>query len=137
MKIIFLDLDGVMIPPLERRIDPEPAALLKSLMAKHGAKVVLHSSWRLDPWYLSIFEQDWKDKGFSPDDYLGPAAPPSVSHRDKAVKHWLRCNPWPDSFVILDDENYIGFDQARLVQTFGWFNEEDFAKADAILGTPC
>src|SRR5260370_34823589 len=56
MKIIFLDIDGVLNcdnTPNPRKfpyiIDKKLLARLKKLLDRTGAKVVLSSSWRCDP----------------------------------------------------------------------------------------
>jgi len=136
MKIIFLDLDGVLIPPGHAEFASGPVARLKHLIKKHFAKVVLHSSWRLDVRYRNRFQELWDASGFEAADFIGFAAPEFVVSRDLAVRRWLHCNGMPDAYVILDDENYSGFDQSRLVQTFAYLNDEDATKADKILDTP-
>lgn len=59
MKIIFLDVDGVLnsdeyiektkklnIQGIESEVDPEKITLLRNAIVETGAKVVLSSSWR-------------------------------------------------------------------------------------------
>jgi hypothetical protein len=56
MKVIFLDIDGVLNcekTPNPRKfpyvVDKKLLARLQKLLERTGAKVVLSSSWRLDP----------------------------------------------------------------------------------------
>src|SRR3954454_22452465 len=56
MKIVFLDIDGVLTcdqTPNPRKfpyvVDRKLLARLKKLLERTGAKVVLTSTWRLDP----------------------------------------------------------------------------------------
>jgi HAD domain in Swiss Army Knife RNA repair proteins len=56
MKVIFLDIDGVLNcekTPNPRKfpyvVDRKLLTRLKTLLERTGAKVVLSSSWRLDP----------------------------------------------------------------------------------------
>jgi Swiss Army Knife RNA repair-like protein len=56
MKVIFLDIDGVpncKKTPNPRKfpyvVDKKLLARLRKLLDKTGAKVVLSSTWRLDP----------------------------------------------------------------------------------------
>ena len=45
---IFLDIDGVLntVPP-QRPIEPEKVKLLAQIVHTTGAKIILHSGWRV------------------------------------------------------------------------------------------
>ena len=70
MKVIFLDIDGVLncIGSFNRTktrfngfvgMDPTLVARFNSLVEKTGARVVLSSTWRLDPkWSVSCLLPD-------------------------------------------------------------------------------
>ena len=127
MKVIFLDIDGVLN---SKRYDEEKGAdggimdptrleLLKMLVEETEAEIVLSSSWR-QGWSRSenacygsgkrIYTEfvnahiDVYDK--TP--YLGLFA-----DRTREIKEWLEDNPETENFVILDD-----------IQ-FGWNDLED------------
>ena len=46
MKVIFLDIDGVLNTNSDREISNDKLKLLSELVSKTGADVVLSSSWR-------------------------------------------------------------------------------------------
>ena len=46
MKIIFLDIDGVLNTNSDRNISDEKLIFLSELVPKTGAEIVLSSSWR-------------------------------------------------------------------------------------------
>lgn len=55
MKVVFLDIDGVLAHshyknPQTENLDPKKVLLLKKIVVLTGAKVVLSSTWRL-PYY--------------------------------------------------------------------------------------
>ena len=126
MKIIFLDIDGVLNSVIYDRqksdgdgnIDRTRLALLKSLVDETGAKIVLTTSWRnhwsnnpdeLDEIGIEIVE-DFKSAGLEIFDktphigYLG---------RAQEVRSWLSERDDVESFVIIDDN------------PFGWGDLED------------
>jgi HAD domain in Swiss Army Knife RNA repair proteins len=105
MKVIFLDIDGVLncdATPNPRKfpyvIDKKLLARLKRLLERTGAKVVLTSSWRVDPigrlaarhWGLPVFD----------------CAPdlPKKTRRDEVLS-WLADHPKVTCFAIVDDED--------------------------------
>ena len=56
MKVIFLDIDGVLNCSKTRNprklpyvVDKRLLALLKRMLKRTGAKIVLSSTWRIDP----------------------------------------------------------------------------------------
>ncbi|MBE6544233.1 MAG: hypothetical protein E7675_07505 [Ruminococcaceae bacterium] len=117
MKVIFLDIDGVMNSKsydLERKsdkgiMDPTRVELLKKIIDKTGAEIVLTSSWRRG-W--SRYENAcfgggkilWQEfsrayiEVYDKTDELGD--------RTKEVKAWLEDNPETEEFVILDDIHF-------------------------------
>lgn len=117
MKIIFLDIDGVLNSfkyDLERGegdgdIDVTRLPLLKSLVDKTGARIVISSSWRKH-WDKDEIERTPKGEeinltfekaGLSiydktPDDEV-------VDGRTAQIKLWLKEHREVSSFVIFDD----------------------------------
>lgn len=105
MKIIFLDIDGVLNcnnTPNPRNfpyvVDKKLVARLKKLLDRTGAKVVLTSSWRLDP--IGVFAAKHWDVPFmdvSPD-------MPKRTRRDEVLT-WLSKHPNVSRYAIIDDED--------------------------------
>jgi hypothetical protein len=105
MKIIFLDIDGVLNckrTPNPRKfpfiVDPVLLERFRRLLEVTGAQVVLSSNWRFDPAGL-----------FSAEHYGIPfiASPPDLEGQPRcnAILEWLRCHPDVERFIVIDDED--------------------------------
>jgi HAD domain in Swiss Army Knife RNA repair proteins len=115
MKVIFLDIDGVLNnskTPNPRKfpyvIDRRLLARLQKLLKRTGAKVVLSSSWRLDP--IGLLAAKYWGVPFidvSPDKPRSP--------RCKEIRHWLSDHPKATRYAIIDDED-DGLDNLPLFQ---------------------
>jgi HAD domain in Swiss Army Knife RNA repair proteins len=105
MKIIFLDIDGVLNCKGTRNprkfpyvIDPVLLGRLNDLVEKTQSNIVLSSTWRLDPigllaashWGLRLFD-------VCPD-------MPGSARRDEMLK-WLSRHPETKRFAVIDDED--------------------------------
>lgn len=115
MKIIFLDIDGVLNSrqyDAERgtddgNIDVGRLLLLKQLIDQTGAKIVLTSSWR----------RHWDPVGACTDEvgkeledtfgrfgiYLYDKTPELDNDRAKEISKWLAENQNAEDFVVIDD----------------------------------
>lgn len=118
-KIIFLDIDGPVLPgrayslpwqtkPIVKAFDPCSVALLNSLCRETGFKVVIHSSW-LCAWKDGVdgpgsvhdhcinegilAENFHEDHSCNPDSY----------YRYGRIDEWLARHPETEDFVVLDD----------------------------------
>jgi hypothetical protein len=104
MKLIFLDIDGVLNrngnrPPNVCEIEENPLSLLSDLIRRSGAEVILTSSWRLttdEPWRepllrggVSVADQTARLNG---------------NNRRREVELYLESHAPVESFVILDDQ---------------------------------
>ena len=117
MKIIFLDIDGVLNSrrydrlrsATDGNIDVSRLPLLKSIIDSTGAKIVLSSTWRAhwtpEPLLCDPIGQElnrlFADYGIAIYDKT-----PAISASDRAmeIRSWLQASPMPiESFVILDD----------------------------------
>lgn len=145
-KVIFLDIDGVMIPqraalflPQETsgtvsNFDPIATNMINSLIEKSNAKIVLTSTWRkkgymtcigllqmngIDPKHLHI---DWRT------DICNDT-------RTGQIETWLRRNPQVTHHVVYDDEHIGGFglDVIRVSMNNG-IGVQDYFDGLACLG---
>ncbi|MBX3230476.1 MAG: hypothetical protein KIT84_02915 [Labilithrix sp.] len=143
MKVIFLDIDGVLNsqawldrarggaaaalldPSLEASwldmLDPECVARLDRLAARHDAKVVISSSWRLMLAPETIARM-LREKGFNGEvigatTRLEGLVRGNVTERGHQIAHWLAASASVESFVILDDATDMAHLGARHVHT--------------------
>jgi hypothetical protein len=115
MKVIFLDIDGVLNcskTPNPRKlpyiVDQKILARLKKLLGRTGAKVVLSSTWRIDPvgcyaarhWGVPFID-------------VCPDMPKSP--RCTEILNWLAAHPRVARYAVIDDED-DGLDELPLFQ---------------------
>jgi hypothetical protein len=105
MKVIFLDIDGVLnckTTPNPRRfpyiVDKRLLRRFKTLLDHTGAKVVLTSSWRIDP--AGLFAAKHWGVPFID---ICPDMPKSPRHKE--VLAWLKRHPKVTRFAVIDDED--------------------------------
>jgi hypothetical protein len=106
LKIIFLDIDGVLNaidfqmdstdePPL---IDRSRLVILKEIIEKSDAKVVLSSSWK-KAWFPKCkFDILFRESGIIVHDIT-----PSIGRKRDEISAWLNEHPETKSFAIIDD----------------------------------
>lgn len=119
MKVIFLDIDGVLNTNSDREISNDKLKLLSELVSKTGADVVLSSSWRYG-WNqpernqpgtrIYNLKQQLKDNNIVIKDTIGLDLTKSIQ-----IKNYLSTNVI-SNYVVIDDEP---IDSANLVQTNG------------------
>lgn len=139
MKVIFLDVDGVLNSmkdywsgSLETESHSE---LLKSLMDQTGAKIVLSSSWRLNQWKKTQVEKKISELGGEMIDTTHGGG----WSRGSQIKEWLSQDGKKlnvQSFVILDDNSDMDeYTETHLVLVDGniGLQERDIEKAMEIL----
>ncbi len=124
MKVIFLDIDGVLNSyqydkgrtQADGNIDRSRVALIKSLVDKTGAKIVLSSTWR---------ELLGTDEARQLTDVFGEFSltiydkTPHVNNdRQQEITQWLSEHPETTKFVIFDDikMGWGGLDE-RVIKT--------------------
>lgn len=123
MKVIFLDVDGVLNSAqdgysIRLRTDSH-LKLLQRIIKETGAKIVLSSSWRIGftPASRNLLAR-FKEYGLELMDCT-PELPSSC--RGDEIRQWLTDNVYNydiENFVILDDEaNMAEFTDKNLVQT--------------------
>jgi hypothetical protein len=105
MKVIFLDIDGVLNCKATRNPRKFPyvvdAKLLKRfhrLVERTGAKVVLSSTWRYDP--AGLFSA--KHWGIP---FIGVTPDMPNKPRCDEILAWLKKHPGVTRYVVIDDEH--------------------------------
>lgn len=154
MKIIFLDIDGVLNSDMyeanrtdklnDNSIDPSRVKLLADLVKATDAKIVLTSTWRVDWNKIPLLCGDfgkYLNQCLAMYDLAIFDKTPLISYlgdRRKEILTWLAHHRKEvESFVILDDMNY-GWDKlnSRVVitnpQGYG-LEEEHVQKALELL----
>jgi hypothetical protein len=105
MKVIFLDIDGVLNSDetsnprkLPYIVDRKLLTRFKRVLKRTGAKVVLSSTWRYDP--AGLFSAKYNGLRFldiTPD-------MPRRSRRDEILT-WLKQHPKVNRFAVIDDDD--------------------------------
>lgn len=152
-KIIFLDVDGVLnseedflslsrgeLPEMPCEVFDRPLKLLKQIIDKTGAEVVISSSWRItlfrgttvlyNKLINKLGEFNIKPIGVT------PILSDDNKQRGDEIRTWLENNCDITHFIILDDDSDMcEFTETNLVQTtyeYG-LREEHVKKAIEIL----
>lgn len=132
MKVIFLDIDGVLntYESLEAAYDVDPGSnftsdgwllkcvkQLKRIIRETGAKIVISSSWR-------IGHEEALREGFERFDIpMWIDTTPykmSLSHRGTEIAWWLEGRDDIDRYVILDDDGRMNDDQKPFFVQTHW-----------------
>jgi hypothetical protein len=115
MKVIFLDIDGVLncsATPNPRKlpyiVDKKLLKRFHKLLARTNAKVVLSSSWRCDPIGL-LAAKYWGVP------FIGVCPDKPKSPRGAEMLKWLSDHPRFTRFAVIDDED-DGLDHLPLFQ---------------------
>lgn len=121
MKVIFLDVDGVLNSrtytawQIETQghadvdqIDPKEVVLLKHIVDETGAEIVVTSSWRIgrgSPWCpFHTLQKELLKQGL----VIHDCTPILRSCRGDEIKAWIDSQEFVESFVILDDDSDMG-----------------------------
>lgn len=131
MKVIFLDIDGVMMTHASHythkvywkhiialkhsrysRFDPKAIQLLNEVIRSTGAKIVLSSSWRNGT--IRQAKELLKEQGII-GDVLGSTPFTNLTERQKygnrwitrgkEIQKWLNAHPKVKTYLILDDDS--------------------------------
>ena len=121
MKVIFLDVDGVLnsdeyikgtiksnIQGIEKHVDVEKIKLLRQAIDQTNAKVVLTSSWRLTKMAQELI------KLLITYGIYADSTPYIRNERGLEIKQWLADNQNVEDFVILDDEIFESYDEGLM-----------------------
>lgn len=122
MKIIFLDIDGVLNPihymkAIRKMWETDPeikscdeyGALffyhncnaLKKIIDTTGAKIVISSSWRRSG--ESIMKELWQHRNL-PGEIIG-ITPETNFIRGEEIKQWIETNNFTGNYAIIDDDS--------------------------------
>ncbi|QJI52419.1 hypothetical protein [Psychrobacillus phage Perkons] len=126
MKLIFLDIDGVMNSGFSKRsdkhfslaFDDNAVTNLKQILERTGAMIVVSSTWRLGEAIKSLKEDIFIHYGL--DKYIVGVTPYyQETIRGLEIADYLahQHNQVIESFVILDDDTDMGSFTDRLVKT--------------------
>jgi len=129
MKIIFLDIDGVLnnYNTVCEGVHWEPGLvkILKRIIAETKAKVVISSTWRRTEYYRNIIKNDMKI------DFID-VTPKLWKKRGVEIQTWLDENPGVEKFIILDDDSDMVHLMPHLLQTDGEFGLTNEIADEAI-----
>ena len=117
MKVIFLDVDGVLNKldsPAMLPLSKSKLRLLRHIVSETGARIVLSSSWRLFPHARFKLMRTLRYKGMrvwksTPD--FETEHPNSPYWRGHEIEAFLKDRPRITKYVILDDNNRFLKDQ--------------------------
>lgn len=156
MKVIFLDIDGVVncsdtkerSPSKAIGVEQSKIALVKQIIEATGAKLILSSTWRIGWFYEETGshdrdEQDWhylRDEFFKQGLWFFDYTPLDKSrHRGTEIQTWL--DKWEDeidSYIVIDDSMYDIWEmhEGHLIETsFGYgIQDEHVKQAIELLG---
>lgn len=119
MKIIFLDIDGVVncistkvrAPSKVVGVEQRLISRIKQIVEATGAKLVLSSTWRQDWFYEHMGGNDWpylRDEFAKQNLYFIDHTPLHKDrNRGREIQDWLENTSYDvTSYVIIDDEMY-------------------------------
>jgi len=124
MKVLFLDIDGVLNNYHQRNFgesfSPPSCDALNSILDRvPDLKIVISSSWRMwgTDYMQKLLEKNGiKDAKSKVIDITGN----ELGNRGFQIHCWLNRNPSVTQFVILDDETDMGPLLTNLVKTNGY-----------------
>lgn len=143
MKVIFLDIDGVL-NVISQGHDKFGSIFhqhfvdnLKRLVDETGAKIVISSTWRFSG--LSVMQEMWKERSLpgevidiTPDcaqlveDENNEFLYYDQAERGHEIKQWLDCHSDVTNYVILDDDNdMLQSQRGNFVRTSNNINHPD------------
>ena len=139
MKVVFLDIDGVLNPyPNQKKnmeagtgdssvliLDLNCMKALKKIIKKTDAKIVLSSTWRREEWNGGFapkenVQRQLQEYGMELWDFT-PVLP--VYDRGKEILCYLREHPEVDNYLIFDDDRSVGWYE-ELAEHFVRINPE-------------
>jgi hypothetical protein len=129
MKILFLDIDGVLNSHEDFRttrsttgkvLNMDMVARLKTIIERTDAKVVISSTWRRYPKHMRFFRDKTGIRYIAMTPVIEMAGSYLVGDRGEEIQRWMDTHKAYDieSYVILDDENdFLPHQQEHFVET--------------------
>jgi|ERR1035437_8087458 hypothetical protein len=100
MKVIFLDVDGVLCLD-GSNMDPVAMTCLKDILTKTGAKIVMSSTWRLFDNLSKALVDALANVGI--DEPIGKTPYLARMKRHVEIEKWLSENPEVHKYAVIDD----------------------------------
>ena len=135
MKVIFLDVDGVLnsdeyfdkiknlnIDGIQSEIDVEKIKMLNMAINETGAKIVLTSSWRYTR-NAQELKKLLSEYGIPTD-----STPFIQNKRGLEIKQYLLENPDVENFIIVDDELFDSYDDELIKKLVKISNGHNFGE---------
>lgn len=121
LKVIFLDIDGVLLPfPRDEDsgsdlFPPSTLNALQSLLKEaQGAKLILSSTWRVQKKFIQDIVDAIQGFGIDFDGFFDITDPNMHSERQWEIERWLsNQRTKPIVWLALDDEELIEGDSNR------------------------
>lgn len=134
MKILFLDIDGVLNNFKERNFgevfSANACACLNSLLSRvPDLQIVISSAWRM--WGLEYMKAVLQKNGIDSERVIG-VTDREEGIRGQQIQRWLDANPGVSAFVILDDETDMGDLRNNLIKTSMYVGLTDKEIDDAV-----
>lgn len=98
MKVVFLDIDGVLFPHYSKSWSANAITYLNSLCQEHGLQIVITSTWR-EKHNLEELRELLKAKGVE-GQIIGVT--PIGGNRGEEIKEWLEEYECED-YIVIDD----------------------------------
>ena len=111
MKILFLDVDGVLnnFSLLYQNgfdyIDPHMVSLVRFIVRQTECLIVLSSSWRLTQENKNLVGVALKQQGM----FMHGTTPETPGARSNEISKWLGSNGEVERYAVLDDDEEAGF----------------------------
>lgn len=148
-KVLFLDVDGPMIPTrawrlpgnvskIHKQFDPCAVANILYVLETTGAKIVLSSTWgRVYDWADILH---WfNESGIAPRAFHADAITPRFAeHTDRVIeiKAWLARHPEITHYAVLDDDT-VDLPNFVKVSVRNGLMYEHVEELLTLLGSPC
>lgn len=120
MKVIFLDIDGVLISrryASSNTADPRCVQQLNRITNRTGASIVITSTWRyIGLPKLELIFRSWDITG----NIIGMTPESNATNRSCEIMEWIDLSDYDwsnSSFVVIDDEDDAMLTESRFVRT--------------------
>jgi hypothetical protein len=139
MRVLFLDIDGVMKPARaywlkphkpDGNFDPLAVAAINLIHERAGAAIVFNTTWNSSG-YARLCEIATHEGITAP--IIGVTAFPGLSDRLEAIKAWMAENGPVEAWCALDDETMANDHCIKVNFEFG-VSTQDYSNAVRLLG---